>query len=211
VLYAVTDRAWLSRAPAGADTLERQVEEAVFGGATLVQLREKALDDAAFLDLARRIKRVTDARGVPLIINDNLCVTLASDAAGLHIGQSDGDVGAVRRHLGPQKILGVSVQTAGQALEAQAAGADYLGVGAVFPTSTKADAADVSRAELTAICAAVSLPVVAIGGIQRANVGALEGTGIAGIAVVSALFGHPERVREAAMELKKLAQKVCQS
>lgn len=211
LLYAVTDRAWLSHAPAGFDTLERQVEEAIFGGATLVQLREKALDDAAFLDLAQRVKRVTDAHAVPLIINDNLRVALASDAAGLHIGQSDGEVGTLRRLLGPQKILGVSVQTVRQALEAQAAGADYLGVGAVFPTSTKADAADVSRAELTAICAAVHIPVVAIGGIQRANVGALEGTGIAGIAVVSALFGRPESVRVAAMELKILAQKVCQS
>lgn len=209
LLYAVTDRAWLNRAPAGFDTLERQVEEALIGGATLVQLREKELDDAAFLDLAQRVKRVTDAHGVPLIINDNLHVTLASGAAGLHIGQDDGEAGAIRRLLGPQKILGVSVQTVAQAVAAQAAGADYLGVGAVFPTATKADAADVSRAALTAICAAVRLPVVAIGGIQCADVGTLEGTGIAGIAVISALFGRPERVREAAVELKKLAQKVC--
>lgn len=209
LLYAVTDRAWLNRAPAGFDTLERQIEEAISGGATLVQLREKELDDAAFLDLAQRVKRVTDTYGVPLIINDNLYVTLTSGAAGLHIGQSDGEAGALRRLLGPRKILGVSVQTVAQAVSAQAAGADYLGVGAVFPTSTKADAADVSRAALTAICAAVRLPVVAIGGIQCANVGALEGTGIAGIAVVSALFGRPERVREAAIELKKFAQKVC--
>ena len=209
LLYAVTDRAWLRRAPAGFDTLERQVEEAILGGTTLVQLREKELGDAAFLDAARCVKRVTDAHGVPLIINDNLRVALASDAAGLHIGQSDGEVGPVRKQLGPQKTLGVSVQTVEQAVSAQAAGADYLGVGAVFPTSTKADAADVSLATLTAICAAVRIPVVAIGGIQRENVGALAGTGIASVAVVSALFGRPERVRAAAAELKTLAKKYC--
>jgi len=210
LLYAVTDRAWLASAPAGCDTLERQVEEAILGGATIVQLREKDLDDGPFIELARRIKRVTDARTVPLIINDNLHVAIASDAAGLHIGQDDGDVRQIRGWLGQNKLLGVSAQTVDQALAAEADGADYLGVGAVFPTSTKQNAADVSPATLTGICAAVRIPVVAIGGIHAGNVRSLAGTGIAGISVVSALFARPDRVREAAHDLKALAAAVCE-
>jgi len=209
LLYAVTDRAWLDRAPAGCDTLERQVEEAVRGGATLVQLREKELEDAAFTGLARRVKQVTDACGVPLIINDRLGVALASAADGLHIGQADGDVRLVRVRLGAGKTLGVSVQSVEQALDAEADGADYLGVGAVFPTSTKGDAAEVSLATLAGICAAVRIPVVAIGGIHAGNARALAGSGIAGIAVVSALFGQPERTRAAAQALRSLAETVC--
>ena len=209
LLYAVTDRAWLGSAPLGCDTLERQVEEAILGGVTLVQLREKHLDDARFIGLAHRVKQVTHAHRVPLIINDNLDVALACDADGLHIGQDDGDVRLIRERLGANKILGVSVQTVGQALAAVAHGADYLGVGAVFSTSTKPDAADVSLATLTEICAAVRVPVVAIGGIQSGNAHALAGTGIAGIAVVSALFAQPDRVRAAARELRSLAEEVC--
>ena len=209
LLYAVTDRAWLSAAPAGFETLDRQVAEAVLGGATAVQLREKNLDDARFIELARQVKRVTDAHSVPLIINDRLEVALASGAAGLHIGQDDGDVGLIRERLGRDKILGVSAQTVPQALAAEADEADYLGVGAVFPTSTKGDAAEVSLATLTEICEAVRIPVVAIGGIHRGNVRLLAGTGIAGISVVSALFARPDRVRESAQELKALASEVC--
>ena len=212
LLYAVTDRAWLASAPAGLDTLEKQVEEAILGGATLVQLREKGLDDAAFLDLARRVKPVTDAHSVPLIINDRLRVAIDADATGLHIGQDDGAVGEIRKLLGPRKTLGVSVQTVAQALGAQAEGADYLGVGAVFPTATKTDAAEVSLVTLTAICSAVRIPVVAIGGVNHGNVGALAGTGIAGVAVVSALFGRPSRVREAAVEMRALLRAIeCQA
>lgn len=208
LLYAVTDRAWLGRAPVGCDTLERQVEEAVCGGATLVQLREKDLEDAAFTESARQVKRVTDACGVPLIINDRLGVALASGADGLHIGQTDGEVRQVRERLGAGRILGVSVLTVAQALAAEADGADYLGVGAVFPTSTKGDAVAVSLATLTGICAAVRIPVVAIGGIHAGNARLLAGTGIAGIAVVSALFGQPERTRAAARTLKALAEEI---
>lgn len=211
LLYAVTDRAWLAAAPADCATLERQVEEALLGGATLVQLREKALDDATFTALARRVKQMTDACGVPLIINDNLQVALDTDAAGLHIGQSDGNARQIRERLGPGKLLGVSAQTPDQARAAEQDGADYLGVGAVFPTSTKKDAAEVPLATLTAICAAVRIPVVAIGGIQADNVQALAGTGIAGIAVVSALFARPDRVRESAQNLKALATAACRS
>ena len=209
LLYAVTDRSWLAAAPSGCGTLERQVEEAVLGGATAVQLREKTLDDDGFIRLALQVKRVTDANGVPLIINDNLRVALAAGAAGLHVGQEDGEARLMRERLGPDKILGVSVQTAAQAAAAAAAGADYLGVGAMFPTSTKPDAADVSREALAEICASVSLPVVAIGGIHQGNVRGLAGTGVAGVAVVSALFARPGRVREAAQELRALALEIC--
>ena len=210
LLYAVTDRAWLSSAPAGCDTLDRQVEDALLGGVTLVQLREKNLDDARFIELARQLKRVTDTHSAPLIINDNLRVALESDAAGLHIGQDDGDVRLIRQRLGMDKILGVSAQTVAQALAAEADGADYLGVGAVFPTSTKQDAAEVPLKTLSEICAAVRIPVVAIGGINRDNVRLLTGTGIAGISVVSALFARPSRVRAAAQELKVIAERICE-
>lgn len=209
LLYAVTDRAWLGAAPDGCNTLERQVEEAVLGGVTLVQIREKQLSDADFTAQARQLKRVTDRLGVPLIVNDNLSVALASDADGLHIGQDDGDVRQVRERLGAAKILGVSVQTVEQARAAETDGADYLGVGAVFPTSTKSDAAEVSLAALADICAAVRVPVVAIGGIHAGNMRVLAGQGLAGVAVVSALFARPERVRTAARELRALAEQVC--
>ena len=209
LLYAVTDRAWLSAAPAGCDTLDRQVEEAILGGTTIVQLREKNLDDVRFIELARQLKRVTDAYSVPLIINDHLRVAVETDAAGLHIGQDDGNVRQIRGLLGKGKILGVSAQTVAQALAAEADGADYLGVGAVFPTSTKRDAADVPLKTLADICAAVRIPVVAIGGICADNVRLLAGSGIAGISVVSALFARPSRVREAARQLKALAAEAC--
>ena len=132
LLYAVTDRTWLSAAPVECGTLDRQVEEAILGGTTIIQLREKNLHDGPFIELAREIKRVTDAHSVPLIINDNLPVAIASDAAGLHIGQDDGDARQIRKRLGKNKILGVSAQTVAQALAAEADGADYLGVGAVL-------------------------------------------------------------------------------
>lgn len=195
LLYAVT-------APCAA--LEQQVEEAVLGGATLVQLREKDLSEADYTALARRIKAVTDRHGVPLIINDSLPVALASNVAGVHIGQEDGNVREARARLGGGKILGVSAQTVEQALAAEADGADYLGVGAVFPTATKPDAAEVPLATLKAICAAVRIPVVAIGGIHAGNVQALAGSGIAGICAVSALFARPGHVRDAACELRAL-------
>ena len=209
LLYAVTDRSWLHAVPTDCATLEHQVEEAVLGGVTLVQLREKDMDDHAFIDLAQRIKRMTDLHGVPLMINDSLAVALAADAAGLHIGQSDGDVRLARQRLSSGKILGVSVQTVAQACAAETSGADYLGVGAVFPTATKPEAAEVSRAKLTAICAAVRIPVVAIGGITRENVAMLTGTGIVGIAVVSALFAQGAGIRAAASDLKARAAQCC--
>lgn len=208
LLYAVTDRSWLSSAPAGLDSLERQVEEAIRGGATTVQLREKGLDDTSFTALALRIKAVTAALGVPLIINDNLRVALAAKADGLHIGQGDCAPGRARESLPPGSILGVSAQTVAQAIMAEREGADYLGVGAVFPTATKPDAPTVPLDVLAEICAAVRIPVVAIGGIGMENMENFSGIGVAGIAVVSALFSHPGETREAASRLRAAAERV---
>ena len=202
LLYAVTDRAWLN-----GRTLSSQVEQSLKGGATLVQLREKELGFEQFLQLAQEIKTICHAYNVPLIINDDIDVALASDADGLHIGQCDLEARTARERIGMHKILGVSVQTTQQALLAQQNGADYLGVGAVFPTGTKADASNVSVAELKTICGAVSLPIVAIGGITEENLPLLANTGIYGVAVVSAIYAQPD-VMSAATRLKTLAQGV---
>ncbi len=202
LVYAVTDRMWLN-----GRTLEEDVEKAVKGGATFLQIREKELDDAAFLEQAKAVKAVTDRYGVPFVVNDNVEIALAIDADGVHVGQSDMEAGDVRTKLGSDKIIGVSVQTIEQALLAQERGADYLGVGAVFPTSTKADAAEVSYAELKAICEAVSIPVVAIGGITKENVTELKGSGIDGVALVSAIFAA-EDIEKATAELIKRMKEV---
>lgn len=201
-LYLVTDRAWL-----GERTLMEQVEEAVRAGATFVQLREKDLSPEAFTALGRAVKTVTDRYGVPFVINDAVAVALAVGADGVHIGQADGSVSACRMHIGPDRLLGVSVQTVEEALAAETDGADYLGVGAVFPTATKADAADVSLETLGAICRAVRIPVVAIGGINRDNVLKLDGTGIDGVAVVSALLGA-EDISAATREMSRLTERL---
>ena len=197
LLYAVTDRSWLN-----GRTLRSQVEEALHGGATFLQLREKNLDDAHFLEEARELQALCRERGVPFIVNDNVDVALAMGADGIHVGQHDMEAGDVRRLLGPDRILGVSAQTVEQALLAQERGADYLGVGAVFPTGSKDDADDVSFEELRAICEAVTIPVVAIGGISLSNVKKLAGSGICGIAVISAIFAQKD-IRLAAEQLRK--------
>lgn len=197
LLYAVTDRKWT-----GAQTLAEQVEEALEGGATFVQLREKTLKEAEFLEEAKELKKLCAKYNVPFVINDNVSIALAMDADGVHIGQDDMEAGAVREKLGPDKIIGVSAQTVEQALLAEKRGADYLGVGAVFPTESKDDAAEVSKETLKAICSAVSIPVVAIGGVSKENIGELAGTGIAGAAVISAIFGSKD-IKNAASELKK--------
>ena len=187
LLYAVTDRAWT-----GGQPLARQVEAALQNGATCLQLREKALDPAAFREEARQMAALCRRYGVPLIINDNVEVALACGAAGVHLGQQDMPIAQARRMAGPDLILGASAHTVQEALEAQAAGADYLGVGAVFSTSTKADASPLPLTTLREICAAVSIPVVAIGGITETNLLQLTGCGAAGVAVVSAIFGAPD-------------------
>lgn len=196
LLYAVTDRSWLN-----GRTLYEQVEEAIKGGVTFVQLREKNLDDTAFLQEAKEIKELCARFHVPFVINDNVDIAAEIDADGVHVGQSDMEAGDVRKKLGPDKIIGVSAQTVEQALRAQAHGADYLGVGAVFPTGSKADAVEVSHDTVREICRAVDIPVIAIGGITRENVIELKGTGICGIAVISAIFGQQD-IEEAARTLK---------
>ncbi|MCM1023592.1 MAG: thiamine phosphate synthase [Prevotella sp.] len=199
LLYAVTDRSWL-----GKQTLCEQVESALKGGATCVQLREKELDEAAFLEEAAALKKLCGRYGVPLIINDNVNVALKCGADGVHVGQSDMEAANVREAVGDKMIVGVSAQTVEQALAAQRAGADYLGVGSVFPTSTKPDASEVSMQVLKDICAAVDIPVTAIGGINKDNISKLSGTGVDGVALVSAIFAAGN-IEEECRLLKKLS------
>ena len=197
LLYAVTDRRWL-----GGRRLADQVEEALKGGVTFVQLREKDLDEERFLEEAREIKELCGRYQVPFVINDNVDIAQAVDADGVHVGQSDMEAGDVRARLGQDKIIGVSAQTVEQALLAESRGADYLGVGAVFATGSKADASEVDHETVKAICQAVHIPVIAIGGITGENVGALTGTGVCGVAVISAIFAQ-EDVEEGTRKLKE--------
>lgn len=199
LLYAVTDRSWL-----GNDTLCQQAEKALKGGAAFLQLREKRLDYKEFLEEAEDLKRLCGKYKVPFVINDNVEIALAVDADGVHVGQSDMEAGDVRERLGEDKIIGVSVQTVEQAVFAEKRGADYLGTGAVFPTGSKEDAEQVSLETVREICGAVSIPVIAIGGINKENVMQLAGSGICGIAVISSIFAQPD-IEAAARELKGLA------
>ena len=196
LLYAVTDRHWLD-----GRTLKEVVLESLEGGVTMLQLREKHLDEAHFLEEAKELQTLCRSWHVPFLINDNVEIALAMNADGIHVGQSDMAAGDVRKKLGDDKIIGVSAQTVEQALLAEKAGADYLGVGAVFPTSSKDDANEVTYETLKAICSAVSIPVVAIGGITQENVHQLAGSGICGAAVISAIYAKPD-IKKAAAELK---------
>lgn len=205
LLYAVTDRHWLN-----GETLYEQVEKALRGGVTFIQLREKELDRDAFLAEAKEIKALCKKYGVPFVINDNVGIAAEIDADGVHVGQNDMEAGDVREKLGEHKIIGVSAQTVEQALEAERRGADYLGVGAVFPTNSKADAVEVGRDTLKAICRAVSIPVIAIGGIGTHNVMELAGNGICGVAAISAIFAQPD-IEDAARELKALTQRMVEA
>ncbi|MCR5482442.1 MAG: thiamine phosphate synthase [Clostridia bacterium] len=202
LLYAVTDRHWL-----GSETLSSQVEKALKGGTTFVQLREKELCRSDFLAEAFEIKELCVKYNVPFVINDDVSIALECDADGVHVGQSDMEAGNVREMLGPDKIIGVSAQTVEQALLAEKRGADYLGVGAVFPTGSKADASVLDFGTLEAICKAVSIPVIAIGGITAENVSQLSGSGICGIAVISAIFAQKD-IYKAAENLRKLCGKL---
>ena len=204
-LYAVTDRRW-----EGTLSLPRQVELALQGGTTMVQFREKHLQGAEKEALARELLALCRSYGVPLIINDDAELAKKVGADGVHVGQSDLATQEARRILGPQAIIGVTARTVEQARAAQAAGADYLGSGAVFGTSSKSDARPLSREELRAICAAVTIPVVAIGGIHAGNVLALCGCGQAGVAVIGGIFGQPD-IRQAARELLALSEQVSQN
>lgn len=202
LLYAVTDRSWL-----GDKTLAEQTEEALKGGVTFVQIREKELDREYFREEAEELKTLCARYQVPFVINDDVDLALEVDADGVHVGQSDMEAGDVRKKLGPDKIIGVSARTVSQALLAQQHGADYLGVGAVFHTNSKADAAEVDFETLKEICEAVDIPVIAIGGISRENVEQLAGSGICGVAVISAIFAKPD-VKKAARELKKAVEEM---
>lgn len=202
LLYAVTDRTWV-----GQQTLLEQIEAALAGGVTLVQLREKALPEEAFLKEAIQVRTLCRRYGVPLLINDNVDVALQSGADGVHVGREDAPVAAIRKRMGRDFLIGATAKTVRQAQLAQEAGADYLGVGAVFPSPTKQSARRITGEQLRDICAAVSIPAVAIGGITLENLPQLRGSAVQGIAVVSALFGAAD-IRAAARDLKREAQRV---
>ena len=196
LLYAVTDRHWLN-----GRTLLEVVRESLDGGVTMLQLREKTLEEGAFLEEARALQALCRERHVPFIVNDNVDIARAMGADGVHVGQSDMEALDVRAKLGPDKLIGVSAHTVEEALLAEKQGADYLGVGAVFPTSSKSDVGEMSYETLKAICKAVSIPVVAIGGISGENIGKLAGSGICGVAVISAIYAAKD-VKAAAADLK---------
>ncbi|MGX6990427.1 thiamine phosphate synthase [Pseudolactococcus reticulitermitis] len=200
-LYLVTDSDLMST-----ETLEEAVEQAILGGVTLVQLREKTASSKVFLDTARRVKKVTSQYGVPLLINDRVDIALAINAEGVHIGQDDLPLADVRRLIGADKLIGVSARNLAEAQAACKAGADYLGVGAMYATDTKTDAQLVSLAELAEIRAAINLPIVVIGGINKASILDFKAMGIDGFAVVSAIMGQTE-IKKAANELKGLVEK----
>lgn len=202
LLYAVTDRAW-----AGEKSLYRQIEEALRGGVTLLQLREKNLSEQAFQEEAIAVRDLCHDYQVPLIINDNVEVAKKSGADGVHVGITDAPVAEIRREMGEDFIIGATAKTVEQAKEAEAAGADYLGVGAVFPSPTKAEAIRITKEQLVEIRQSTSLPIVAIGGIGYANLEELAGSGVDGVAVVSAIFAQ-ENIEEVVMALKRKVQKV---
>ena len=201
-LYAVTDRSWV-----GIQTLLEQIESSLLGGTTLVQLREKDLSDCEFIQEAISVKRLCERFGVPLLINDNVNVALRSGADGVHLGQDDLPLQEARKMLGPNKIIGISTHTVEEAMKAEQGGADYVGVGSVFATQTKLDANVLSIDYIREICQAVTIPVVAIGGIKEENMDVLRNTGVAGIAVVSAIFGQPD-IEVATLRLKEYADRL---
>lgn len=201
-LYLVTDSKIRSRSQ-----MEEWVQQAILGGVTLVQLREKDLSTREFFQAAVGMKTVTQRYNIPLLINDRLDIALAAEADGLHIGQSDLPADIAKRLLGEGKILGLSAENLEEAKQAEAEGADYVGVGAVFPTATKTDASFVTKETLNTIKSALSIPVVAIGGINKQNIGQLCDSGIDGVAVVSAIMGS-ENPKEAAQILKSMTAKL---
>lgn len=202
LLYAITDRHWLN-----GKTLYSQVELALKGGATMIQIREKDLDENTFLKEAEQIQSLCAKYCVPFIVNDNVELAVKIGADGVHVGQSDMAAKDVRALIGKDKILGVSAQTVEQALEAQKCGADYLGTGAIFPTGSKDDAQVLGVQTLKEICSAVNIPVVAIGGISKDNILELKKSGIAGVSVISAIFAQNDIIAATA-ELKSLAEQI---
>ena len=200
LLYAVTDRAWV-----GKQSLYEQVESALKGGVTCVQLREKELDDESFLKEAIEISALCKQYGVPFFVNDNVDVAIKCNADGIHVGQEDMEAAQVRQRVGDDMIIGVSVHSVEEAFEAVRNGADCLGIGAAFSTSTKTDVDVLSRETFRDICAAVDIPVVAIGGINKSNISQLAGTGIDGVALVSAIFAADDIENECRL-LRKLSE-----
>lgn len=205
LLYAVTDRSWVGR-----QTLYEQIEDALRGGATMIQLREKELPSDEFTAEAIQVKQLCQRYQAPLIINDNVEAALRSGADGVHVGMEDTPVDQIRKKAGPDFIIGATAKTVAQAQAAERAGADYLGVGAVFPSPTKKNAIRITTEDLKKICTSVSIPVVAIGGIGLSNIAQLKGGGMDGIAVVSAIFGA-EDVQKAAQELREKAELYCKA
>ncbi len=197
-LYLVTDRMLMRT-----KTLGEAVEQAVIGGCTMVQLREKEILSLDFYVLASEMKKITDRYGIPLIINDRIDIAMAVGAAGVHIGQKDIPADIARKVIGKEMLLGVSAVSAAEAVNAAKAGADYLGVGAMFPTGTKPDAGFVSMEELGRIRRAVDIPIVVIGGISRENAMLFQPMGIDGLAVVSAVIAQPD-IKKSAADLKSL-------
>ena len=201
LLYAVTDRAWV-----GTKSLYEQVKEALENGVTCVQLREKELDESDFLKEAKQISTLCKEYKVPFIVNDNVNIAIACKADGIHIGQEDMELTNVRKLVGEDMIIGVSAHTVEEAIKAQEGGADYIGIGAVFATSTKTDVDVLSFETLRSICEAVDIPTVAIGGIKKDNICKLKGSGIDGVAVVSAIFAAKDiatATKELLFEIKK--------
>lgn len=203
-LYAVTDRTWTKET-----TLTEQVKEALEGGITFLQLREKNLSEEEFIEEAKEMKELAKSYQVPFVINDNIKVALAVDADGVHIGQDDMAVEEARKLLGEDKIIGVSAHNVEEARKAKKGGADYLGVGAVCTTSTKKDANVVSKEEIKKICQEVDIPVVAIGGIKKDNIKTLKGTDVDGVAVVSAIFAADD-IKNSTKQLKSLVEEIKQ-
>ena len=202
LLYAVTDRAWV-----GKQTLYEQVESALKGGVTCVQLREKELDEEAFLKEAFELHDLCKKYNVPFFINDNVDIAIQCHADGIHVGQEDMAAADVRAKVGPDMLLGVSAHSVEEARLAVAHGADYLGVGAVFATHTKTDVSEMPRQTLLDICNAVDVPVVAIGGIHKDNILQLRGTGVDGVALVSAIFSAKD-IEAECRELKALSEQI---
>lgn len=201
-LYVITDRAWLRGA-----SLANAVAQAIEGGASLVQIREKHIPTEEYILRAREIKAVCDRYGVPLIVNDSVEVAQAA-GAGVHLGADDGDIAEARRILGPDAVIGATAKTIAQAQAAERAGADYLGAGAVFGSTTKTDAKPMSIAQFSEVCKSVSIPVVAIGGVSADNALQLTGAGAAGLCVISAVFAQPD-IQAAARRMRALAEEAC--
>lgn len=204
LLYVVTDRMWLKEG----ETLSDVCKEIIENGATFIQIREKDLDYNSFEKESRELKELCNKYHVPFVVNDNIEIALSVDADGVHVGQSDIKGRDIRKIIGENKILGISAGTVDEAIEAEKAGADYIGVGAIFNTSTKKDAENVSLEKLREICMAVSIPVVAIGGIDNSNIMSFKGTNVDGVAVVSAIFASDNKGQATSDLLSKAKEMV---